>query len=327
MWESAYGLIPIFIGLTIAMGYDGLVGAVVVIVGIATGFASAISNPFTVAIAQEIAEVPLFSGVGLRVIVWIVFTSLAIWYTMRYANKIKKDPEKSIVKGVKFPLMGEMSKDELMVSPFTARHKLSVIIFIVTIATVIIGSMKLGWYLNELSALFLIAMFVIGLINRMSFSEIASSFVEASKEIIFGALIIGISRAVLLILQDGCIIDTIVYFLAEKVSNLSRYASAVGMLIIQNIFNFFIPSGSGQATVTMPIMSNLADLVGLNRQVAVLAYQFGDGFSNLFWPTAIAVECGIAGIPLDRWYKFITPLFGLMVAVEIIFMVISVAIY
>lgn len=326
MWESSYGLIPIFVGLAIAMGYDGLVGAVIVVVGIATGFASAISNPFTVAIAQGISGLPIFSGVGFRVIVWVGFTSLAIWYTMRYASKIKADPKKSVVFGVKFPMMDNMSRDELVVSPFTTRHKISVLVFVLTIVTVIIGSIKYDWYLNELSGLFLLIMFVIGLINKMTFSEIAESFIEGAKAIIFGALIIGISRGVLIVMRDGCIIDTVVYFFATKLANLSRVTSALGMLIVQNIFNFFIPSGSGQAAVTMPIMSNLADLVGLNRQIAVLAYQFGDGFSNLFWPTAVAVECGIAGVPLDKWYKFMTPLFGMMVVLEIIFMIIAVAV-
>lgn len=159
MWEASYGLIPVFVGLAIAMGYDGLVGAVIVVVGIATGFAAGISNPFTIAIAQGICELPLFSGVGFRVVIWVVFTILSIWYVSKYAKKVKENPKLSVVKGVKFPMTENINRDELIKSPFTTKHKISVALFALTIITIIVGSIKYGWYLNELSGVFLISLF------------------------------------------------------------------------------------------------------------------------------------------------------------------------
>jgi uncharacterized ion transporter superfamily protein YfcC len=326
MYEETYGFVPVFMGIAVALGYDALVGAVIVFVGVATGFASAITNPFTIGVAQGIAELPMFSGIGLRIVIWIAFMSLVIWYVMRYAAKVKANPACSLVGDVKFPMIASMKREELLETPFTSRHKLSILLFALTIFLVVFGTIKYGWYIEELSGLFILMMVVIGLASGLNFSQIAEAFVEACSNVVFGALVIGISRTVLIVMQDGCIIDTVVYYLASSVANLSAGIAAAGMVVVQNLINFFIPSGSGQAATSMPIMTPLADLIGLKRQIAVLAFQFGDGFSNLFWPTAVATECGIAGIPIDRWYKFMGPLFVLMLILEFIFIGVAVAI-
>lgn len=326
MYEETYGFVPVVMAVTVAMGYDALVGAVIVFVGVATGFAAAITNPFTIGIAQGIVGLPMFSGIVFRIVIWVCFMTLVIWYTMRYAKKVKNDPSKSIVKDVKFSFLSDISKEELLQKEFTKRHKISLGLFALTIITLVYGTLKYGWYLEELSALFIIMMFVIGFVNKYSPSQIAEIFIDACKTVIFGALVIGISRAVLIVLQNGLIIDTIVHYLASSVSNLSGYVAGVAMIFIQNILNFFIPSGSGQAATSMPIMAPIADIIGLNRQIAVLAFQFGDGFSNLFWPTVVAVECGIAGVPLNKWYKFMGPLFVYMLILQVILMCIAVAI-
>lgn len=326
MYEETYGFIPVFMGIAVAMGYDALVGAVVVFVGVATGFAAAITNPFTIGVAQGIAELPMFSGIGLRIIIWIVFMATIIWYIMRYANKVKLNPESSVVYGVEFPMIASVTQDEVMKTEFTTRHKISILLFVMTIGTVVFTGIKLGWYIEELSGLFILMMVVIGLVSGLSLNQIAETFLEGCSKIVFGALVIGISRTVLIVLQEGCIVDTVVNYLAFSVANLSSYAAAEGMLVVQNLINFFIPSGSGQAATSMPIMAPVADLVGIKRQVAVLAFQFGDGFSNMFWPTAVATECGIAGIPLNRWYKFMGKLFAIMLLLQVVFIVIAVAI-
>lgn len=321
LFEETYGLLPAFIGIAIALGYDGLVGGAAVVVGVATGFASATLNPFTIGIAQGIAELPIGSGVGYRIIIFIVFEGIAIWYLMRYANKVKKNPELSIVKGVQFNVTEGMTREEMESLPFNTRHKIIMSMFLVTIGILVYGTSQLGWYLSELGALFITMMVVVGLIGGFTFSEIASYFVESVSEVVFGALVVGIARSLTLVMENGNIIDTIVYSMSNVLTNVSVKFAAVGMVIVQNIINFFIPSGSGQAATSMPIMVPLADSIGLNRQIATLAFQFGDGFSNMFWPTAVATECGLMGLPIEKWYKFMTPLFGIFLLLQFVFII------
>ena len=324
MYEETYGLLPAFIGIAIALGYDGLVGGAAVVLGVATGFAAATLNPFTIGIAQGIAQVPIGSGVGYRIVCLILFEGLAIWYVMRYAKKVKKDPSKSLVRDIQFNVGEEgMTKSKMEALPFTGKHKFIMLLFLATIVILVFGTTQLGWYLSELSALFLIMMIVVGLIGGFGLSQICKLFVEAVSEVIFGALVVGVARSLTIVMTEGNIIDTIVYYMAGALGKAGTEVAAVGMIFVQNILNFFIPSGSGQAAVSMPIMTPLADAIGLNRQIAVLAFQFGDGFSNLFWPTVVATECGLMGIPVERWYKFMTPLFGMMLGLQVVMIVIA----
>ncbi len=313
MYEETYGLIPAFIAIAIALGYDGIVGGSIVFVGVATGFAAATINPFTVGIAQSISGViPGANLMIFRVVAWCLFMALSIGYTMWYANKVKKNPDSSYVKGVVFRGLQGRSREEVMALSFTTAHKLSLAGFVILIAAIVVGVTAFGFYLTELAAFFLIAIAYTGLVNRMKPGRVAEVFIEGAGNAIFGALLVGLARSIEVVLTQANIIDTIVYTLANAIQNFHQYFAAVGMLVVQNVVNFFIPSGSGQAVVMMPIMAPLADVIGVSREVAVTAYQFGDGFSNMFWPTAVATECGIMGIAMNRWYKFITPLFGMM---------------
>lgn len=161
-------------------------------------------------------------------------------------------------------------------------------------------------------------MIVIGIISRFSGSQICDYFIEAAQEMMYGALLIGLSYSIPVIMENACIIDSIVHWLASILANFSGVASAMGMLLVQNIINFFIPSGGGQALVTVPILAPVGELVGVSKQITVLAYQFGDGFSNIFWPTSVFMMCGIMRMPIDKWYKFVTPLFGLLFLASIL---------
>lgn len=323
MYEEIYGLLPAFMGIGIALGYDGLVGGAAVILGVVTGFSSATLNPFTLGIAQEIAGLPIGSGVGFRIVCLILFEGLAISYLMRYARRVKKDPALSIVKDVHFNIDAGMNREAMEALPFTKRHKLIMLVFVAAIAMLVWGTTQYGWYFSELSALFLIAMFVVGLLGGFGPSEICKKFVEAACEILFGAVVIGVARSLVLVMNEGNIIDSLVYYMASALSHVPKSVAAVCMVIAQNILNFFVPSGSAQAAISMPIMTNLADSIGIERQVACLAFQFGDGFSNLIWPTVIAAECGIMGIPLQKWYKFMGPLFIMMFTLQICLIVIA----
>ena len=157
-------------------------------------------------------------------------------------------------------------------------------------------------------------------------SQIAQHFINSTSDVLFGAFAVGVARALTIVMEDGQIIDTIINHMSILLTTLPKSIAAVGMIIVQNLINFFIPSGSGQAATSMPIMAPLADAIGLTRQTAVLAFQFGDGFSNLFWPTSSATLCGLMGLPINKWYKFITPLFLIMLVLQIIFIIIAVLI-
>lgn len=304
--EETIPYITILVPLMVLIGYDSMVGAAIVLLGTSAGFTAAFMNPFTVGVAQGIAEVPLFSGLLFRVLLWVVFLSISIWYVMRYAKKIKADPTKSTLYG---------SSDQETVVPsemksMTNRHKLIFIVLLGTLVTLAFGVIKFEWYLPEISGLFLLMGIIMGLLAKMNFSEIAESFIEGCRVLVMGALVVGIANAILVVLQDGLIMDTILHGLASSIDTMPGGLAAVGMYIVQCMLNFIVPSGSGQAALTMPIMAPLADLVGVTRQTAVLAFQFGDGISNIFSPTSGYFMAGLAlaKIPWIKWVKWILPL-------------------
>ena len=297
IFEETYGLVPLFASIMLALGYDNLVGGAVVYIGVATGFAAAMTNPFSVGIAQTIADVPLNSGVAYRAVIFAVFEMVSIWYVMRYARKVKQNPELSVLYGCDEVERSDKKQYDKEVN-FTFRRKLCTILFFATIGILLYGTSMLGWYIDEISSLFLAMMVVAGVVGGSSLNEICLTFIESTKSVVSSILVIGFTRGIL-----------------------------IGMLFLQSIINIFINGSSSQATITMPIMAPVADIVGVSRQTAVLAYCFGDGFSDMFWPTNCSLECGLMGIPLERWYKFITPLFLIMTILQVFFIALSVYVY
>ncbi len=326
MYEETFGFIPLFVGLAIAMGYDALVGMSIVSLAVAMGFAAAFMNPFTVGVAQKVAELPLFSGMGFRIIVWFVHVTMAVVYTLLYAIKVKKDPSKSILKGMDMGSLA-LNHDELVQKKLTGRDKLILLWVAVIVGLLVWGVIVKGWYFDELAGLFIIMGVAAGFMAGWGPSKIAVTFLEGAKDIVFGALVVGLSRGILIVMREAKIIDTVINAMATPLSYLPRWLAAEGMLIVQTLINFFIPSGSGQAATTMPIMAPLSDLLGITRQTAVLAFQFGDGFSNVLWPTtALPVICSIAKVPIDKWWKYFVPFFGWLLVAQVIFMAVAVAI-
>lgn len=327
IYEEVYGMVPVFVGIAVALGYDAAVGGAIVFVGVATGFAAATTNPFSIGIAQSIAGVPMFSGLAFRILIFMVFQAAAILYVMWYAKRIKLHPERSVLfgesqaEGIQEP--DGRAKDGRM----TGRHKLCLFLFAATIGILLYGTLRLGWYINEIAAMFLMMMILTGLLGGYGATRICRTFIESTKSMTASMLVVGFTRGILITMQEAMISDTVVYYLAALLEGHSRYFSSVGMLGIQNLINFFITGSSSQAAITMPIMAPVADIVGVSRQTAVLAYHFGDGFSNMFWPTACALECGLMGVPINKWYRFITPLFCIMAVLQVFFIVLSVLVY
>ena len=308
------------------MGYDALVGLAVVALGAGCGYAGAAMNPFTVGVAQGIADVTYMSGAGFRVLCHVVLLIVASLLTMRYAAKVKKDPKNSYVYGEDFSALVN-SGSEGVDKEFGPKQILCLLDLIVAIVFVIIGTTQWGWYFAEICATFLIMAVVAAIIMRMNLTAIGQQFEKGFKDAAVAAMMVGIARGILMVLNAGHISDTIVYGLSIPLSAFPPAICAIAMLILQTLLNFFVPSGSGQAAVSMPIMAPLGDMLGVSRNTAVLAYQFGDGFSNIVWPTAFAaVMSGLAGVKLDKWWKFIFPVFGCIIVCQAILMVVAVMI-
>lgn len=326
MFEEWLPFIPVFAAVYVGMGYDALVGLAVIAFGAGIGYAGAVMNPFTVGVAQGIAEVTYMSGVGFRLICHIVMLAIASFMVIRYASKIKDDPTKSYLYGTS--IEGAMTSEnaaDVENLKFGWQQKLVLLDLVLAIAVVVLGVIYKGWYFSQICAVFLIMAVIAAIIMHWSISEIGKVFAEGFKDATTAAIMIGIARGVKLVLVEGGIIDTVVYGLTAPLTHLPAWLSAIAMLIMQTILNFFIPSGSGQAAVSMPIMAPMADLLGLNRDVAVLAYQFGDGLSNIMWPTAFAaVVSGLAGVSLDKWWKLAFKIFGVLVAAQALLLVVAV---
>lgn len=308
MAEETIPYIMIITPLALLLGYDSIVGAAIVLGGASAGFSAAFMNPFTVGVAQSIAELPIYSGFVPRIIFWFIFVSVTITYVMLYARKIKKDPTKSLMyeedKKKKASIKQVERKD------LTKRQMIIIGTLILTIFTLAFGVMQYGWFIKEIAGLFLLMGIIMGIVAKMRVNEIAESFVKGCEVLVLGALVVGFAYGILAVLEDGMIIDTILYAISNAVSGLPGSLTAIGMYISQSLINFIVPSGSGQAALTMPIMTPLADLVGVDRQTAVLAFQFGDGISNIFTPTSGYFMAGLAaaGIAWTKWVRWIWPL-------------------
>lgn len=321
VFEETLPFIPIFIGIAIAMGYDALVGLAIVALGAGIGYSGAMINPFTVGMAQGIAGLPPMSGLGYRFFSHMVMIVVASIFVIRYALKIQKDPTKSLVYGDDFSQFS-MSADDIEQHPFGIKEKMVLFTLVAGICVIVWGSKVHGWYFDEINAIFLLMGIISALIMGWGPNVIAEKMTKGFQDIAMACLMIGIARGILVVLQAGNIIDTVVYGLSIPLSKLPAWLSADAMLLVQTLLNFLIPSGSGQAVTSMPIMAPLADLIGISRQTAVLAFQFGDGLSNIIWPTAFApVICGIAGVKLEKYWRWIVPLFLLLILTQALLLI------
>lgn len=313
MSEEIIPFILVFVPLALILGYDSITGVAIPFVGAGAGFAGAFLNPFTVGIAQGIADLPPFSGIEYRMIVWVIVTAVAIAFVMRYASKIKKDPTRSLMYEHDLEKRKDLHIDKVEeFEGIDTRHKIVLVTFLAGLIVLVFGVLQYGWFIEEICAVFLFTGIVVGIVGKLSAKEISSAFVKGAKDLIGTALIIALARGILVVATEGRVIDTILYALSTTIDEFHPVISSQVMFLIQSMINFFVPSGSGQAALTMPIMAPLGDLIGVARQTAVLAFQFGDGFSNLIIPTS-AVTMGVltlAEVPWEKWAKWMLPLMG-----------------
>ena len=363
MSEETIAFALIIIPLAVSMGYDSIVGLCMVYVAAHIGFSGAMLNPFTIGIAQGIAEIPLFTGIGYRAVCWAILTVVGIIFVLWYANKVKKNPQSSIMyeDDAYWRKSAEVKEEELerytprkawfvfafltvvlivfsvlypmttlkignnettlpllpigtavfvLLSVVTLRKTVHYFVLTLLFATVyflVVGVLGYEWYIMEIASLFLVLGIASGLSVDKSASDIAKLFLEGMGDILSAAVIVGLAGGIVIVLQDGGIIDTILYGLSKSMSNMGKIASAEIMYGIQTLINIVIPSGSAKAAITMPIMAPFSDLIGISRQSTVVAFQFGDGFTNMITPTSgvLMAALGVARIPWEKWVRFI----------------------
>lgn len=325
LFEEWFPFVPVFAGLATAMGFDPVVGVAIVALGAGMGYSGATINPFTVGIAQGIAEVAPMSGIGYRFFCHMVMLAVASIFVIRYALKIQADPTKSLVYGE--TEHNSMNETDVQNAPFGIREKLVLLVLLAGIVTVVYGCKVYGWYFAELSAVFMVMGILSAIIMGWGPNKIGELYSAGFTDIAMACMMIGLARGILMVLQAGNIIDTVVYYFSLPLASFPSWFCGVAMLVMQTLLNFLIPSGSGQAATSMPIMAPLADLLGISRDTAVLAFQFGDGLSNIVWPTAFpAVLAGLAGIKVEKWWKFVIPVASAVVLTQAALMVLAVVI-
>lgn len=322
MAEEYIPFVPVLLTLCLGLGYDSMTAVGIMCVGYGVGYGTALVNPFTVIVAQDVAGVQPASALVFRGILLLIFMVLGVAYVWRYAQKVKANPAASLVADIE----PDASFQKPAMIPLLPNHLVVLGVTLVALAIMVVGITRWHWYLIEMGALFLGLTVLFGLISRMNADKVAGEFCKGAAELTTTALLIGVARAIEVVLTEGQVIDTIINGIAKPLSQLGPSFAAVGMFWFQCICNFFIPSGSGQAYVTMPIMAPLADLVGVSRQVAVLAFQFGDGFTNILVPTnaVLVAILAMAKVPYDRWLRFILPFMAMVWVLGSIVMVVAV---
>lgn len=373
MSEETLAFMVIFVPLAISMGYDSITGVLMCYVAAHVGFAGAIFNPFTIGIAQGLSGLQPFSGLEYRCLCWLILTTIAIVFTLIYAARVKKNPQKSfmyeldaywrdkvvkneevksqkstvatwVVYGVVAGLMIFLAfrfpqtqitigngHYELILFPiisliyialgfyaaYKSVHGFILTLLLLTIVMLVVGVLGYGWYVGEIAGLFFAMGLAAGLAFNTRFDRLIRQFLEGCGDMLTPALVVGIAGGIIIILQDGKIIDTILYGASNLMADTGKEGAVGGMYLIQNLLNLIIPSGSAKAALTIPMMAEFSDLMGISRQINVLAFQFGDGFTNMITPTSgvLIGALGIARIPYAKWAKFIFPFILILIII------------
>jgi uncharacterized ion transporter superfamily protein YfcC len=315
MSEEVIPFVLVFIPLAISLGYDSIVGVAIPFLGAAAGFGAAFFNPFTVGVAQGLAGLPLYSGLGYRLVAWVVTTTVMIVFVMLYARRVRANPSSSPVYDIDQQRGKGVCPSGDDRERLSWRHRLVLVIFLSGIGVLVAGVLLYQWYIKPIAAVFLAMGLLGGLAGGRSGSEIARSFVDGAKDMVNVALIIACGRALLIIAQEGKILDTLLYHASGVIALLPRWAVAQSMLVIQSVINFFIHSGTAQAALTMPVMAPLSDLVGVSRQTTVFAFQLCELINPILPTSAVTMGVlGMAKIPWERWARWFLPLMlGLLV--------------
>ena len=317
MGEEAIPFAMILIPMVVAMGYDSITGILITYIATQIGFATSWMNPFSVAIAQGIAGIPILSGASFRIVMWIIFTIVGIVFTWLYASKIKRDPKKSLSYKTDEFFRNNIDKQKDLNVQLSIGHILVLLTIFLGMIWVVWGVTFHEYYIPSIAAQFFTMGLVSGLIgvifklNKMTVNDMATSFHDGAKDLLMAALVVGMAKGIILVLggdkpTEPNVLNTILHYMGSTVSHLPQTLSAFFMFNFETVINFFVVSGSGQAALTMPIMAPLATIIGISKQIAVLSFQLGDGLTNMIVPTSgcLMGMLGVARIDWGTWFKF-----------------------
>ncbi|WP_100009840.1 YfcC family protein [Lentibacillus sediminis] len=324
--ENNIALVPIAVLLSVAIGGDAMLGAGIAIGGVLVGFGLSPFNPYTVGVGHRIAEMELFSGWVFRSVLVLFTLSVLAYFNVRYFKKILKNPDKSLGYDIDTQ---DMTLSKSLESYHMRKQDIAMLlVFFSGIIIMLIGIFTQGWYINEVAAIYLIIGIVCGIIARMNASQIAHVFSKALEPSALAAILIGVAMATQVVLNHGNISDTVAHSLVSVLEYLPTTLAAVFMTMSQSVINILIPSGSGQAVVTLPIMLPVGDILGITRQSTILAFQIGDGLTNLFSPTlgGLMAMLGLCRVPYGRWLRYIFPFVIIAISISWVALVISVLI-
>ena len=310
MSEEAIPFVGIVVPLVVSMGYDAIMGLLIVYVASNIGFSSAFLNPFTVGIAQGMADLPPFSGMGYRIFAWALLTGLLCVFVVLYARKTRKAPQQQA---------------QVEAEPLTGRQIAILCVLLLTVIALILGVTLWGWYMPEITGLFLGMGILCGIIAGFPANRIADELVSGAKDILSAALVVGFASGIVIILQDGKVVDSILHTMQNSLDGTSEVTSLTAMYGIQAVINFLIPSATAKAAITIPIMAPFSDLVGVSRQAMVLAFQFGDGFTNMITPTSgvLMAALAMARVPYEKWVKWIWKGVGILLILGLLLLVVT----
>lgn len=324
--NAVIAFIPIGIILAKALKLDPIVGVAMIYLGQYVGVATGTFDPVITGLAQRIAELPLFSGAGLRFAAFIVLLIVTIAYICLYVRRISKDPSKSYMGISAFGDTGDESAEDF--GPFTGKHKIILLTFVAFLGLFLYGVYNLDWSINHLAAIFLMMGIVVAFIARISPNEFVLTFIKGAQGLVYGALVIGLARSIVVVLEDGVVLDTIVNYAFQPLSALPTLIGAEAIFLFNMLFNMIVSSGSGQAAIVMPFIVPLVDMLDITRQTGVLAFKLGDGITNMITPTSgvLMAVLAVGRVSYLHWVKFVFPLVLLWALIGAIFIGIAVMI-
>ena len=311
-FEEFLAFVPLVLACCLTMGFDSLTAVGIIFCAAASGYGGAITNAFTTGIAQSIAGLPMFSGMGLRIAVFVTLLSVSIIYVTWHALRVKKNPQLSSTYDVDRLTAKNVALNVTESVPLTTRQKIVLAVFIGGIAFTVYGIIKKGYYIDELAGIFLAIGIIGGLIGGLRPGEICEHFEKGCVNMLFPCIMVGLANSVIILLEQSNMMDSIIHLLASALNGFSPMLTAFGMFVVTDLFNVLIPSGSGKAAIVMPIMVPLADMMDITRQTSVLAFQLGDAFTNVMAPTGGEILAALAmcgGVSFKKWMKYLLPLF------------------
>lgn len=326
-FEEFLAFVPLVLACCLTMGFDSLTAVGIIFCAAAAGYGGAITNAFTTGIAQSIAGLPMFSGMGLRIAVFVVLLIVSIIYVTWHALRVKKNPQLSSTYEMDLVTAKNVALNVDNSVPLTTRQKIVLVIFVGGIAFTVYGIIVKGYYIDELAGIFLAIGIIGGLVGGLRPGEICEHFEKGCVNMLFPCLMVGLANSVIILLEQSNMMDSIIHLLASALNGLSPMLTAFGMFITTDLFNVLIPSGSGKAAIVMPIMVPLADMMDITRQTSVLAFQLGDAFTNVMAPTGGEILAALAmcgGVSFKKWMKYLLPLFIAWWIVAFIFLAIAV---